>query len=84
MSGPGGEDGRSSRASYPGSGCGGAGMTPRRGGRTLEVESSLGGPVGSTDWIKTCGTSREAYLNTREQCGSSSYAHVKTHGSYFA
>ena len=59
-------------------------MTPRRGGRTLKVgstRSSLGGPVGSTDWIKTGGTSREAYLNTREQCGSSRYAHTRTYRS---
>ena len=39
MSGPGEEDVRSSRAGYPwpGSGHGGTGTSPRRGGRTLEV-----------------------------------------------
>ena len=59
MSGSGGEDGRSLRASHPSVGRRGAGM--------FEVGSTqnlLGGPVGSTDWIRTGGTLREAYLNT--------------------
>ena len=59
VSGSGGEDGCSLRASHPSVGRRGAGM--------LEVGStrnSLGGPVGSTDWIRTGGTSREAYLST--------------------
>ena len=38
------------------------------------------GPVGGIHWIRIGGTSREAYLDAWERCGSTSQAHMSTYG----